>query len=383
MKRLAPLRPSYKISLMDWVVLIVLAMVPFSYYLGLRIDWNQTAEAGLFIPSVPAVYNRAPSASAAAPYARAVEGGETATVATRIVDGTVSEVEQSSWDELTRRLEAEAISFPGRVAIYLKDLKRDRVWAYQADDLFPSASLIKVPIMAAVFQRIRDGGISLQTSLTLRRRHRTGGSGSIKWHRDGARFTVEQLLTKMIDESDNTAAKMLIETVSMEYLQQQFPKQGLVYTEINPEGMSLKNRRVTYENYTTAREMGGLLEKIYRGDMVDRGSSEKMLDLMKHLKHRARLAKGLPPGWEIAHKTGLLRGACHDSAVIFTPQGDLVLTVLTGQNRDYTRAKDFITQLGRIAYRYYGGDQSLYARANAVSLRRLPNSSRHLSSLVD
>src|SRR6185436_10945177 len=166
---------------------------------------------------------------------------------------------------------------------------------------------------------------------------------------------------------------MLISAAGFGYLQQQFPKMGLLYTEIFPEGMSLRSTPVRYENYTTAREMSMLLEKIYRGEMVDPYSSEQMLDLMKHHRAKARLAKHVPTGWEIAHKTGLLRGACHDSAIIFTPHGDYVLTVLTGQNRSYGRAKDFIDHLGRITYKYYRVEQvfaDATARPRPTSLAR-------------
>ena len=162
---------------------------------------------------------------------------------------------------------------------------------------------------------------------------------------------------------------MLISATGFDYLQQEFPKMGLLYTEIYPEGMSLRSSPVQYENYTTAREMSMLLEKIYRGDMVDPYSSELMIEFLKHHHAKARLAKRLPIGWEIAHKTGLLRGACHDSAIIFTPHGDYVLTVLTGRNRNYSRAKDFIVRLGRITYKYYkSADQQLYARRTGSGL---------------
>jgi beta-lactamase class A len=124
---------------------------------------------------------------------------------------------------------------------------------------------------------------------------------------------------------------------------------------------------VKYENYTTAREMSMMLEKIYKGKMVDPLSSELMLEILKRRKTRSRLAKGLPPGWEIAHKTGLLRGACHDAAIIFAPEGEYVLTVLTGQNRSYASAKKFISQIGRITYRHFNSGASLYARASTKS----------------
>ncbi|MFH1725156.1 MAG: serine hydrolase [Elusimicrobiota bacterium] len=266
------------------------------------------------------------------------------------------------FDEMVARLEGAARRHPARVAIYVKDLRRGWEWAYHADDLFPSASLIKVPIMAGVFERIHRGRLSLRSQLKLRRRTRMGGSGSIKWKRDGTRFSVRQLLDKMMHESDNTAMLLLIDEVGMGFLQNFFPKMGFVYTEIYPDGLRLTSHRVRYENYTTAREMGMLFERLYRGEVVDRFASELMLEIMKRRRARSRLAEGLPVGWEIAHKTGLLRRACHDAGIVFSPDGDYVIAVLTGRNRSYVAAKGFIGQLGKITYKHYKSGAGLYAK---------------------
>lgn len=268
---------------------------------------------------------------------------------------------------MTAELEALANTYPAQVAIYLKDLQTGREWAYHADDLFPIASLIKVPIMAAVFEKIKRGDLSLNTRLRLRRSTRMGGSGTIKWKRDGTTFTVRKLLEMMAQNSDNTAMKILIAEVGMGFLQEYFPRLGLVYTEIYPEGLSLTSGRVRYENYTTAREISMLFERIYRGEMVDRFASELMLEILKGRRRRARLAKKLPVGWEIAHKTGLLRRACHDAGIVFTPDGDYILTVLTGRNRSYYSAKNFIANVGQVTYKHYKSDLSLYARAEGGS----------------
>lgn len=266
--------------------------------------------------------------------------------------------------QMTAELEQTATQYPGQVGFYLKDLDRGWEWGHRPDDLFPSASLIKVPVMAGVFERIHQGRLTLSSRLSLRRRTRMGGSGTIKWRRDGTRFTVRRLLDKMIHESDNTAMRILLDEIGMGFLQHELPKMGLVYTEIYPEGLTLHSGRVRYENYTTAREMGMIFEKIYRGEMVDRFASELMLEILKGKRRkRTRLAKGLPVGWDIAHKTGLLRRACHDAGIIFTPYGDYVLVVLTGRNRSYHSAKTFITKTGRITYRHYKSQTSLYARA--------------------
>ncbi len=264
----------------------------------------------------------------------------------------------AQWETMTGELAKMAERYPGRVSIYMKDLKSGRTWMHHPDDLFPAASLIKVPVMIAAFYKIRDGQLALDERMAISRHNRVGGSGSLKWRPDGTRLTVRELLVHMINESDNTATKMVLDRLGIGYVQQQFPRMGLLYTGIYEEGMSIKGGRVMHENYTTAREMTALMDKIYMGQAVDKVSSEVMLEILKKPKAVAsRLAKGMPVGWEIAHKTGLLRQACHDSAVFLTPHGDYVITVLTGQNRSYSTAKDFITKVAKVTFKHYAGPQ--------------------------
>jgi len=145
--------------------------------------------------------------------------------------------------------------------------------------------------MAAVFEKIKAGQLSLDTQIRLTRRDRVGGSGSLKWVRDGTSLSVMEIIFKMITESDNTATRMLIDTVGMDYLSGAFKSLGLAATNITQEGMSLTSGRVARENYTTPREMASLLERIYAGELVSKDSSEFMLDVLKHTKSRSRLRK--------------------------------------------------------------------------------------------
>ena len=257
------------------------------------------------------------------------------------------------WAELVNGLHKASSDYRGRVGIYIKDLETGKAWEYNADRKFPSASLIKVPIMAAVFERIRAGTISLDTQIKLTRGYRVGGSGSLKWVRDGTSLSVMEIIYKMITESDNTATKMLIDSVGMDYLTGAFAGLGLEQTNITQEGMSLTSRPVSRENYTTAREMAMLMERIYAGELVDKEASEFMLDVLKHTKSRTRLRRGLPLGWEIGHKTGLLRRSCHDVGIVFSPRGDFVIAVLTADVPSYSSAKTFIAKVAKLTYKYY------------------------------
>ena len=345
----------------DLLLVAALAVIGLAYGLGYRLDWNEEAGRPEEDQEVAEIAAPASLGLTAAPPVAEVPA--TPSIGPAPMPSIAPDLREVQWEAMTSELARMAATYPGRVSVYLKDLKSGRTWMYRPDDLFPAASLIKVPVMIAAFYNIRDGQLALDERIPITRRNRVGGSGSLKWRPDGTKLTVRELLVHMINESDNTATKMVLDRLGIGYVQQQFPRMGLLYTGIYEEGMSIKGGRVMHENYTTAREMASLMDKIYTGQAVDKVSSEVMLDILKKPKAVAsRLAKGMPVGWEIAHKTGLLRRACHDSAVFITPNGDYAVTVLTGQNSSYAQAKDFITKVGRVTFKHYAGPQ-YYAKA--------------------
>lgn len=356
----------------DLLLVSALLVVGVAYGLGYRLDWSEESGrpeedqevAEIAAPaSLPGSTQESMSPTTAVMLPAPAASGSTIGPAADLQQ--ILSPQDAQWDSMIRELDNLATRYSGRVAIYIKDLKTGRTWMHHPDDLFPAASLIKVPVMIAAFYKIRDGQLALDERLAITRRNRVGGSGTLKWRPDGTKLTMRELLVHMINESDNTATKMVLDRLGIGYVQQQFPRMGLLYTGIYEEGMSIKGGRVMHENYTTAREMSALMEKIYKGDAVDNLSSEIMLDILKKPKAVAsRLAKGMPSGWEIAHKTGLLRQACHDSAIFLSPNGDYAITVLTGQNRSYSQAKDFITKLAKVTFRHYGGPQ-YYAKAGS------------------
>ena len=356
----------------DLLLFSALIVVGLSYGLGYRLDWS--AEAGrpeddaAEVAEVPAPAAGAPAAPARTEPAPIPSSPPVATMSPPLVPEMRPDPREAAWARMVSALDALSSRYPGRVSIYLKDLRSGRTWMHNPDDLFPAASLIKVPILIATFYKLRDGGLSLDEKLTISRLNRRGGSGSLKWRPDGTKLTLRDALTHMINESDNTATSMVLERIGIGYVQQQFPRMGLLYTGIYEEGMSIKGGRVAHENYTTAREMEMLFEKIYRGEAVDKASSDLMMEILKKPKAVAsRLQKGMPVGWEIAHKTGLLRQACHDSAIFFTPNGDYAITVLTGQNASYSQAKNFITKIAHVTFESYAGPRYL---ASAKKRRR-------------
>jgi len=265
----------------------------------------------------------------------------------------VETINPDDWKSMSQAIEKRARHFNGSVGYVVKDMRTGAVTASKEDRAFLSASLIKVPILCAAFQAIEERRMSLTTPVTIKKGDRKGGSGVLKHAPIGSVYTNRELLELMIVHSDNTAAEMLIQQLGYDYLRDTFARFGLQETQIHPEGFKLSPRYVASDNMTSPRDMALLLEKIYRGDLVSRTASEQMLDILKHQKLRDRLPRYMPKGFQIAHKTGLLRKACHDVGIVFSPKGDYMICVLTGQDVNYKYAKQFIASIGRITFEHY------------------------------
>jgi beta-lactamase class A len=262
-------------------------------------------------------------------------------------------INPEDWQSFAVTLHQRTQRFSGRVGYVIKDLRTGEIVESNPGAVFPSASLIKLPIMVATFQAVEDGRISLSAPITLRRQDRRGGSGILKWAAPGTVFTLRELLEDMIIHSDNTATELVLQQLGIDYFQATFARLGLKDTQIHPDGFRLAARYVADDNQTSPRDMAYLLERIYKRQMISTDASDQMLDILKHQKLRDRLPRFLPTGWEIAHKTGLLRRACHDVGIVFSPGGDYLICVLTSHDATYKNAKHFIASLGRISYDYY------------------------------
>jgi beta-lactamase class A len=121
--------------------------------------------------------------------------------------------------------------------------------------------------------------------------------------------------------------------------------------------MDLQARDNRIENYTSAADMARLLKALYGRRILDEPSSVRLLEILKGQQVRDRLPRYLPRGVVVAHKTGLMKDACHDVGIIYGRNHDYVVAVLTTEFGSFTQAKQAIGQIGRAVYQYDGGEK--------------------------
>ncbi len=191
-----------------------------------------------------------------------------------------------------------------------------------------SASLIKLPIMGAVYEAVAAGKL------------------------DPAQC--EAWLGPMITVSDNASANALVRLLGdgdaaagMAAVNDWCLRQGLTDTRQNR--LMLEDNGL--QNYTGAADCARLLAAIYRGECVSPEASRQMLALLLRQEVNDRLPLGLPEGTPIAHKTGDLIGLCWaDVGIIFSPGGDYILCVISDGQASEWEAKSAAAELSREIY---------------------------------
>ena len=260
----------------------------------------------------------------------------------------------SSWQELSATIIKKTDSFNGLVSLEIKDLNRGFVISLNPDKQIPAASLAKLAVMASALKKCNDKKISLSDYVTLRNIDRVGGSGILKNSRAGSRFTVGELIELMITISDNTATNLLINFLGFDYINNSMNEFALKSSNLTRLMMDMKSRKNGIENYTTASDMARILELIYEGELINKDISKYSAQILKEQKSKNRIPAKLPKNTEIAHKTGLENGVCHDVGIVYTETGDFIISALTHhKNKTSRQSKKMIAEIAYLVYNYY------------------------------
>ena len=188
--------------------------------------------------------------------------------------------------KLTAKLATIAQGVHGDVGIYVRHLKTGRAVRIRADELFPTASMIKVPILMGTFAAIAKGQFTFQTMMTYRDSLRYAYDDSLSMPRVGAQIPIARLTLQMITESNNTSALWLQGLVRGDTINAWLHEHGFDSTRVNTRVAGREANRSTYGwGQTTPQEIASLLVMIREGRAVDAGSSEEMY---RHLTRISR-----------------------------------------------------------------------------------------------
>lgn len=234
-------------------------------------------------------------------------------------------------------------------SVYVWDYVSGKYADINANDVFSTASIIKVPVLIQVFKAIEAGALNLNDKIAMTDYYKSEGSGSLQFRGVNAVYTVDQLARVMITESDNSATNMLLDaTGGMNAMNQSLRQWGMKETRINDWLPDLVG-----DNVTTSREMATLLYNLDNPNFLSLASRERMVDYMGHVHNNRLIQAGLPSDAVFIHKTGDIGKMLGDAGIVYTPNGKRYIVVML-VNRPYNspQGKEFIVQASSLIYNY-------------------------------
>ncbi len=266
--------------------------------------------------------------------------------------------------QLQQLLEETVAGFNGDVGIFVQHLKTGKQAAVSSDTIFPTASIVKVPILVGLFSKIDKGELDYRQKLVYNDSMYYGGSGLMQFYKDSAATDISVLASLMITYSDNVtslwsqalaggghAINALMETY------------GFEHTRVNSR---TPGREEAWKKYgwgqTTPREIATLLAKIHKGEIISKAASDRMYRLMTNIYYDEGALSQVPATVQSASKQGMVNASRSEVVLVNAPSGDYVFSVMTKNNQDQrweydNEASELIRRVSSLLWNYFEQDR--------------------------
>lgn len=261
---------------------------------------------------------------------------------------------QKQVEELTR-------GFNGDIGIYIHDLKHNRTVSLNADTIFPTASVVKIPILIGIMSKIQAGELNYHQRLmftdSLLYRE---GDDILSDFKDSSTIELSKVMMLMITISDNCASlwmqglsgggtkvNLLLDSL------------GFKATRVNSRTPGRENNRSLYGwGQTSPREMATLMEQIVKGEVVSKELSEKMLRLLSRQYWDEEALSQIPAGVFVADKNGAVDESRNEVVYVNAKKNPYILSIFTKNNKDTSwdatnEAWVLTRKLSALLWKYY------------------------------
>lgn len=238
--------------------------------------------------------------------------------------------------KLTRKLQELVKEFKGEYGIYVRHLKTGKTVEINADSLFPTASMIKIPIMTGIFDKVEKGELKYDSLLVFRDSLVYPGEDIVGTLKDSGRITLSKVVMLMITTSDNTGSLWCQQMAGTGLrINEIMEENGFVVTRVNSRTPGREQMRSQYGwGVTTPREMAELVVKIREGKMISPWVSERMYRNLARIYWDGEALSEIPPYIHAASKQGAVDQSRSEVVLVNAPSGDYVFCIITKNQQD-------------------------------------------------
>lgn len=268
---------------------------------------------------------------------------------------------QKSDDRLLRKVERITEGFHGEIGIYIKDLGTGRAVTVNEDSIFPTASIVKVPILVGVMNKIQSRELNYQQEFEYKDSLYYSGSDILGGFKNGQKILLKKLILLMLSTSDNTASLWLQSIAGGgERINNILDSLGLKNTRVNSRTSGRDNYRTQYGwGQTTPKEMATLFEMIYRNKLFSPEACDRMMRCLgRNYWDIDEAVSQIPPYVEVFSKNGCVDASRSEILLVNAPHHPYLLSIFTKANTDTSWTHDneawtVARKISKLLWNYY------------------------------
>jgi beta-lactamase class A len=240
------------------------------------------------------------------------------------------------------------------VGVAIVDLTDQRSFYLNADAVYPTASTIKIAVLAELYrQNERGSGAKLGDLYTIDAKDGVGTEGILQSMSAGvSRITNHDLALLMVSLSDNSATNVLIDRVGMDNVNKWLAQLGLEQTRLRRHMLDIKAAQEGRENTSTPRELVTMLQALHAGRVFNKTTTDDFFKMLSTQKS-SYIPRLLPADLVIANKPGNLDAVRNDAGIVFVPGRPFAIAVMTTFSSDDLAAEQCIARIAKVAWSYF------------------------------
>ena len=238
--------------------------------------------------------------------------------------------------KLQQQLEIITAGFKGEVGIYVKDLHTGKIVSINADSIFPTASMVKVPILIGIMDKLNKGELKYHQELTYKDSLLYAGSDLLASLKHNEKIELSKVIMLMLTTSDNTASLWLQSLAGTgTRINQILDSIGYKATRVNSRTPGREAGRDKFGwGQTSPKEMAHLFEDLANRNLMDASSSEKMLRLLGRNYWDEEALSQIPPDVFVASKNGAVNASRSEVVYVSGKNARYVFCICTKNNQD-------------------------------------------------
>lgn len=238
--------------------------------------------------------------------------------------------------KLQKKIEESIKGFNGDIGVYAKNLRTGKTISINADSIFPTASIVKVPIMVGVIDKIERGELDYTQILTYKDSLLYAGEDILGSFKNDEKIALKKVMMLMLTTSDNTASLWLQSLAGTgSRINTILDSLGFRHTRVNSR---TEGRREDWKIYgwgqTTPKEMAQLFEMIYTQKIISTSASERMMRVLGRNFWDAEALSQIPPTIEVFSKNGAVNASRSEILLVNAKRNPFLLSIFTKNNKD-------------------------------------------------